>query len=68
MTDGKNLFDQPIKKHLIAYENIQKTETSQGDDYKTGFLLYYKYFNNHYKTIARNLGKQQRFYADQKAI
>ena len=68
MTDGKNLFDQPIKKHLITYENIRKTETSEGDDYKTGFLLDYNYFNNNYKTIARNLGKQQRFYAGPKAI
>ena len=64
----KNLFDQPIKKHLITYENIRKTETSEGDDYKTGFLLDYNYFNNHCKMIARNLGKQQRFYADPKAI
>ena len=44
MIDGKNFFDQPIKKYLIPYENIRKIATSQGDDYTTGCLLDYSYF------------------------
>ena len=42
MTDGKNFFDQPIKKNdKIAYQNIRKIATGHGDDYTTGSLLDY---------------------------
>ena len=33
----------------------------QEDDYKTGCLLDYSYFKDHYKMIAIGLGKQQAF-------
>ena len=36
--DGKNVFDQPIKKDKITYENIRNIATGQGDDYTTGCL------------------------------
>ena len=39
MIDGQNLFDQPVKNYLIAYDNIRKIVTGQGDDYTTGCLL-----------------------------
>ena len=52
MTDGRNLFDQPVKDNLITYDNIQKIATGQGDDYKTGCLLDYLYFKNYYRMIA----------------
>ena len=35
MIDGKNFFDRPIKNNKIAYENIRKIATGQGDDYTT---------------------------------
>ena len=35
----KTTFDQPVKNELITYENIQKIDTGQGDDYTTGCLL-----------------------------
>ena len=38
MIDGKNFFDQPINSMTKTYENIRKTTTGQGDDYKTGCL------------------------------
>ena len=41
MTDGKNFFDQPIKKNKVTYENIRKIATGQGDDYTAGCLLDY---------------------------
>ena len=31
----------------------------KGDDYTTGCLLDYPYFENHYKVIAIDLSKQQ---------
>ena len=40
---------------------------SQGDDYTTGYLLDYNYFNNYYKIIAIDLSKQQVLDADPKA-
>ena len=44
MIDGKNFFDQPINSDLKTYENIRKIATGQGDDYTTGCLLQYSFF------------------------
>ena len=46
MTDGQNFFNQPIRNNLITYDNIRKIVTSQGDNYTTGCLLDYNYFEN----------------------
>ena len=40
---------------MRTYDNIRKITTGQGDDYSTGFLLDYNYFNNYYKIIAMDL-------------
>ena len=45
MIDGKNFFDQPINSELKTYKNIIKIATGQVDDYTTGCLLDYSYFN-----------------------
>ena len=68
MIDGRNVLDQPVKNDLLTYDNIQKVATGQGDDYTTGCLLDYNYFNNYYKMIAIGLSKQQAPEADPKAI
>ena len=47
---------------------LEKIATGQGDDYTTGCLLDYSYFNNHYKMIAIDLSKQQVFDADPRAM
>ena len=65
--DGKNFFDQPINSHLKTYKNIRKIATTKGDDYMTGCLLDYSYFEENYKMIAINLSKQQVFDADPRA-
>ena len=44
MINGENVFDQPIKNNKVTYENIRKIATCQGDDYTTGCLLDYSYF------------------------
>ena len=59
MIDGKNVFDQPVKNNLRAYENIRKIATGQGDDYTTVCLLDYSHFKYNYKMIAKHLSKQQ---------
>ena len=66
--DERNFFDQPVENNLITYDNIRKIATSQGDDYTTGCLLDYNYFNNYYKMLAIDLSKQQALDADAKAI
>ena len=68
MIDRKNLFDQPINNMIKTYGNIRKITIGQGDDYTTGCLLDYTYFNKYYKMIAIDLYKQQPLDADPKAI
>ena len=68
MIDGRNFFDQPIKSMTKTYENIRKITTGQGDDYTTGFLLDYSYFNENYKMIATDLSKQQALDAHPRVI
>ena len=59
MIVGINFFDQPVKNNLKTYDNIRKITTSQRDDYTTGRVLDYNYFNKYYKIIAIDLSKQQ---------
>ena len=68
MINGENVFDQPIKNNKVKYDNIRKIATGQGDDYTTGCLLDYPYFENTYKMIAVDLSKQQALDADPRAI
>ena len=42
--------------------------TGQGDDYITGCLLDYNYFNQYCKMIAMDLNKQQALHSNPKAI
>ena len=55
ITNGENVFDQPIKNNKVTYENIRKIAAGQGDDYTTGCLLDYSYFADTYKMIAIDL-------------
>ena len=66
MIDGRNFFDQTVKSNLKTYDNIRKITAGQGDDYTTGCLLDYNYFNRYYKIIVIDLSKEQALYADPK--
>ena len=68
MIDGKKNFDQPVKNDIRTYDNIRKISTGQEDDCRTGCLLGYNYFKEHYKMIAIDLSKQQELDSDPKAI
>ena len=63
-----NAFDQPVKNNFRTYDNIQKITIGQRDDYTTGCLLDYNYFNEYYKMIAIDLSKQPALDADPKAM
>ena len=42
--DGRNFYDQPINDLIKQYDEIRKISTGQGDDYTTGCLLDFSYF------------------------
>ena len=46
---------------IKQYDKIRKIATRQGDDYRTGYLLDYQYFKDHYNLIAIDLSKQKEF-------
>ena len=68
MTDGKNLFDQPVKTYQRTHDNARKILTGQEEDYTTGCLLHFVYFQSYYKMIAIDLSKQQALHGDPKTI
>ena len=68
MMDGKKVFNQPVSNDLRTYDDIIKTATGQGDDYKTGCLLEYAYFRKYYKMIVIKVIKQQALDVDPKAM
>ena len=42
--DGRNFYDQPINDSIKQYDEVRKISTGQGDDYTTGCLLGFNYF------------------------
>ena len=42
--DGRNFYDQSINDSIKQYDEIRKILTGQGDDYATGCLLDFAYF------------------------
>ena len=66
--DGRNFYDQPINGSFKQYDEVRKISTGQGDDYTTGYLLDYSYFENNYRLIAADLSKQKALNADSRSI
>ena len=66
--DGRNFYDQSINDSIKQYDKIRKTSTGQGDDYTTGCLLDFSYFEKKYRLIAADLSEQKALDADPKAI
>ena len=67
-SDGKNFYDQSINNLIKQYDEIRKISTGQGDDYTTGCLLDFAYFEKNYRLIAADLSKQKALDADSRAI
>ena len=65
--DGRNFYDQPINDSIKQYGEIRKISTGQGDNYTTGCLLDFAYFEKDYRLIAADLRKQKALDADPKA-
>ena len=66
--DGRNFYDQSINDSIKQYDEIRKISTGQGDDYTTGCLLDFAYFEKNYKLIAADLSQQKALDADSRAI
>ena len=66
--DGRNFYDQPINDPIKQYDEVRKISTGQGDDYTTGCLLDFNYFEKNYRLIAAGLSKQKALDADSRAI
>ena len=56
---GRNFHDQPINDSIKQYDEIRKISTGKGDDYITGYLLDFDYFEKNYRIIAADLSKQK---------
>ena len=66
--DGRNFYDNPIESDIEKYRELKKVMIGKGEDYTTGSLLDYDYFNKHYKLVAVDLSKQKELDADPRAI
>ena len=62
--DGRNFYDNPIESDIEKYRELKKVKTGKGEDYTTGSLLDYNYFNKHYKLVAVDLSKQKELDAE----
>ena len=66
--DGRNFYDNPIESDIEKYRELKKVMIGKGEDYTTGSLLDFNYFDKHYKLVAVDLSKQKELDADLRAI
>ena len=55
---GRHFYDQPINDLIKQYVEVRKGSTGQDDDYTTGCLLDYAYFEDNYRLIAVDFSKK----------
>ena len=68
LTDGREFYGQPINDLITQYDEVRKVSTGQVDDYTTGSLLDYAYFNDNYRLISIDLNKRKALGTDPRAI
>ena len=61
-------YDQPINDLIRQYNELRKVSTGQGDDYTTGCLLNFAYFEKNFRLIAADLSQQKALDADSRAV
>ena len=66
--DARNFYDNPIESDIEKYRELKKVIIGKGDDYATGSLLNFNYFDKRYKLVAVDLSKQKELDADPRAI
>ena len=55
--DGRNFYDNPIESDTEKYIELKKVMIGKGEDYTTGSLLDFNYFDKHYKLVAVDLSR-----------
>ena len=55
--DGRNFYDNEIESDIEKYRELKKVMIGKGEDYTTGSLLDFNYFEKHYKLVAVDLSK-----------
>ena len=68
MIDGRNFYNNLISSQIQKYSELRKVTLGKGDDYTTGCLLDYQYFQKHYQLIAVDLSKKKELHADPMVI
>ena len=66
--DGRNFYDNRIESDIEKYRELKKSMIGKGEDYATGSLLDFNYFDKHYKLVVIDLSKQKELDADPRAI
>ena len=66
--DGRSFYDNPMESDIEKYRESKKVMIGKGEDYTTGSLLDFNYFDKHYKLVAVDLSKQKELNADPRAI
>ena len=66
--DGRNFYDNPIESDIEKYRELKEVMIGKGEDYTTGSLLDFNYFDKHYKLVAVDSSKQEELDAHPRAI
>ena len=66
--DGRNFYDNPIESDIEKYRELKKVMIGKGEDYTTGPLLDFNYFDKRYKLVPVDLSKQKELDADPRAV
>ena len=66
--DERNFYDKPIESDIEKYRELKKVVIGKGEDYTTGSLIDFNYFDKHYKLVAVDLSKQKELDTDPRAI
>ena len=66
--DGRNFSDQSVNDLVKQYEEIRKISTGKSDEYTTGCLLDFAYFEKNYRLIVADLSKQKAVDAESRTI
>ena len=65
---GRNFYDNPVESDIEKYRELKKVMIGKQEDYTTGSLLDFNYFDKHYKLVAVDLSKQKELDADPRVI
>ena len=57
--DGRNFYDNPIESDIEKYRELKKVMIGKVEDFTTGSLFHFNYFDKHYKLVAVDLSKQK---------